>query len=172
MNTAPPIRVLLADDHPLVLEGLEARLQNEPNIQVVGLAHDGQDALNQAARLNPDVVLIDISMPIMTGLEATPLFREQLPDVKVLVLSMHVNPRYIVQVMQSGASGYILKEVSSEEMVKAIETVHLGGTCFSSGASQSLFSGQPNSSSEPTTATPSIDHGLTQREVTVLVLLA
>lgn len=172
MNSASPIQVLLVDDHPLVLEGLEARLQTEPNIAVVGLAHNGQEALEQATALQPDVVLMDISMPVLSGLEATSLFRQQLPSLKVLILSMHDNREYIVDAMQSGASGYILKEASSAEMVKAIETVHLGGTCFSSGASQILFSDNGTQSSPPTTPTTNTDYGLTQRETTVLTLLA
>ncbi|KEA65695.1 DNA-binding response regulator, LuxR family [Marinobacterium lacunae] len=165
--SSEPIRVVLVDDHPLVLDGIRARLEEEAGISVVGEACNGQRALEQAKALEPDVMLMDVSMPVMNGFEATRALREQCPNVRVLILSMHDNREYILQLIQSGASGYILKDVSSEEMVKAIETVHQGGTYFSSGASQTLFS----RFDEP--ATPVQDTGvLTRRELTVLKLLA
>lgn len=177
MNQTNPIRVMLVDDHALVLEGLEARLESEEGIQVIGSAQNGQEALEKAEALNPDVVLMDISMPVLSGLKATPLFRSQLPHIKVLILSMHENREYILDAVQSGASGYLLKEVSSKEMVKAIEAVHLGGTCFSSGASQALFSARvPERGAEvppPADDSPTSAHQtLTQRETTVLALVA
>lgn len=162
-----PIKVILVDDHPLVLDGIRARLEDEPGIDVVGEACNGQQAVEKAQALKPDVMLMDVSMPVMNGFEATRELHERCPEVRVLILSMHDNREYILQLIQSGASGYILKDVSSEEMVKAIETVHQGGTYFSSGASQTLFSrfDEPVSTAQ--------DSGvLTRRELTVLKLLA
>ncbi|MBS97653.1 MAG: DNA-binding response regulator [Oceanospirillaceae bacterium] len=162
-----PIKVLLVDDHPLVLDGIRARLEDEGGIDVVGDACNGQDALEKAQSLSPDVVLMDVSMPVMNGFDATRKLRECCPQVRVLILSMHDNREYILQLIQSGAAGYILKDVSSEEMVKAIETVNQGGTYFSSGASQTLFArfDEPAASAQ--------DSGvLTRRELTVLKLLA
>jgi len=162
-----PIKVVLVDDHPLVLDGIRARLEEEPGISVVGEACNGQQAVDKAQALHPDVILMDVSMPVMNGFEATRTLREICPEVRVLILSMHDNREYILQLIQSGAAGYILKDVSSEEMVKAIETVHQGGTYFSSGASQTLFS----RFDEPAAA--SQDSGvLTRRELMVLKLLA
>ncbi|GGC01324.1 DNA-binding response regulator [Marinobacterium zhoushanense] len=162
-----PIKVILVDDHPLVLDGIRARLEDEPGISVVGEACNGQQAVDKARELKPDVMLMDVSMPVMNGFEATRELRQSCPEVRVLILSMHDNREYILQLIQSGASGYILKDVSSEEMVKAIETVHQGGTYFSSGASQTLFS----RFDEPVSAAQ--DSGvLTRRELTVLKLLA
>ncbi|MBV1788611.1 response regulator transcription factor [Marinobacterium sp. D7] len=162
-----PIKVILVDDHPLVLDGIRARLEDEPGIDVVGEACNGLQAVEKAQALKPDVMLMDVSMPVMNGFEATRELRERCPEVRVLILSMHDNREYILQLIQSGASGYILKDVSSEEMVKAIETVHQGGTYFSSGASQTLFS----RFDEPVSAAQ--DSGvLTRRELTVLKLLA
>jgi two-component system nitrate/nitrite response regulator NarL len=166
-----PIRIVLVDDHPLVLDGIRARLEGEPGIEVVGEACNGEQALVKAQALKPDVMLMDVSMPVMNGFDATRRLRESDPDVRVLILSMHDNREYILKLIQSGASGYILKDVSSEEMVKAIETVHQGGTYFSAGASQSLFSQFDAPSAGAATAASDSDV-LTRRELTVLKLLA
>ncbi len=167
LNPSSTIRILLVDDHPLVLEGISARLESEPGITVVGQANNGQQALEQAAELKPDVVLMDISMPVMNGLEAAEHFRNDQPNVRVLILSMHENREYIVKMIQSGAAGYVLKDVSSDELIRAIQTVAQGGTYFSAGASEALFSefAQPE-------AQEKADTGLTKREETVLKLLA
>jgi len=159
------IRLLLVDDHPLVLDGINARLEEEDGILVVGQACNGKEALELAATAKPDVVLMDVTMPVMGGLEATERFKAALPDIQVLILSMHDDQAYILKIIQAGASGYILKDVSSTELVKAIETVHQGNTYFSSGASESLFKNFNGQSAKPET-------GLTQREETVLKLIA
>ena len=164
------IRVLLVDDHPLVLDGINACLSSEPDIEVVGQANNGLEALELAEALTPDVVLMDVSMPVMNGLEATKELKMRFPDFRVLILSMHENREYILQLIQSGAAGYVLKDVSSEELVKAISVVHQGGTYFSSRASETLVnqfeSGRRHSAAED--SRPS----LTKREETVLKLLA
>ena len=158
------IKVLLVDDHPLVLDGIQARIEGVPGIEVVGQAHNGVEALEHASRSSPNVVLMDVSMPVMNGMEATRRFQTDFPAIKVLILTMHDNKEYILQLMQSGASGYVLKDVSSDELIKAIETVHQGNTYFSQSASQTLFN-----NSEP--AQPQTQN-LTKREETVLKLLA
>jgi len=160
------IRVLLVDDHPLVLDGIQARLESVAGIVVVGQANDGQQALACAAQLDPDVVLMDVSMPVMNGLEAVRCFRTQFPAIRVLMLSMHDNREYIMQVMQAGARGYILKDVSSEELISAIETVAIGNSYFSHSASQALFSAPQALLPDPAS------HSLTPREVVVLKRLA
>lgn len=162
------IRVLLVDDHPLVIDGIQARLENEGAIAVVGRGGNGQEAIDLCRELQPDVVLMDISMPVMNGLEATRILNEQLPSIRVLILSMHDNREYMVQLIQAGAKGYILKDVSAAEMVKAVETVYHGGTYFSASASQTLFS----SFDQPVKVEGRQETPLTQREQTVLKLLA
>ncbi|MBD5770979.1 response regulator transcription factor [Marinomonas colpomeniae] len=154
------LRVLLVDDHTLVLDGLQARLELEGNIDIIGTASNGLEALEKAKALKPDLVLMDVSMPILNGLEATKRFKKEQPDIKILMLSMHNDKEYILSLIQSGANGYVLKDVSSEELVQAINTVHQGGTYFSSGASDTLFS-QANLVEE-----------LTKRETSVLKELA
>lgn len=162
------IRVLLVDDHPLVIDGIQARLENEGEIEVVGRGGNGQEAINLSRELEPDVVLMDISMPVMNGLEATRIMKERSPSVRVLILSMHDNREYMVQLIQAGAKGYILKDVSAAEMVKAVETVYHGGTYFSASASQTMFSQFDQSTGSEQRS----DAQLTQREQTVLKLLA
>lgn len=157
------LRVLLVDDHTLVLDGLQARLELEGNIDIIATASNGLEALEKAKVLQPDLVLMDVSMPILNGLEATKRFKAEQPNVKILMLSMHNDKEYILSLIQSGANGYVLKDVSSEELVQAINTVCQGGTYFSSGASDSLFS---------LAASPKQSDDLTKREVAVLKALA
>lgn len=160
-----PIRVLLVDDHALVLEGIVARLEDEDGIEVVGQAHDGEQALTEVARLQPDVVMMDVTMPVMNGLEATRRLSADYPGIRILMLSMHDDREYILQLIQSGACGYILKDVSSQEMIKAIEVVHQGNTYFSSGASDALFKvADPLATAAP--------KALTEREKAVLTQVA
>jgi len=159
------IRVLLADDHPMVREGLKVSLDGEEGIVIVGAARDGEEALALAEKLTPDVVLLDISMPVISGLEAAVEFRRRMPQVRVLILTMHEDREYILKMVQSGVAGYVLKDVAAEELILAIQTVHQRGTYFSSGASQILFSQfSPDEVQAP--------DGLTPREETVLKLLA
>ena len=159
------IRVLLVDDHPMVREGLRASLDGEEGISIVGDVSNGQEALNLAAEIKPDVVMMDISMPVMNGLEAAELFREQLPDIRVLILTMHEDREYILRMMQSGVAGYVLKDVAAEELLLAIQTVHKRGTYFSSGASSILFA-QMKLEPEKTTSK------ISKREEIVLKLIA
>ncbi|CAM3543485.1 response regulator transcription factor [Parendozoicomonas haliclonae] len=159
------IRVLLADDHPMVREGLKASLDGEGGITVVAAAENGAKALELAEELKPDVVLLDISMPVMGGMEAAEAFAARLPDIKVLALTMHEDREYILKMVQLGVSGYVLKNVDAEEIILAIQTVFRGGTFFSSGASQHLFAQFNNTDDKPQVH-------LTQREEDVLGLLA
>ncbi|KJR39550.1 DNA-binding response regulator [Vibrio navarrensis] len=134
-----PIRIVIVDDHQVVLDGFMARLEIEPDIEVVGTASNGLEALDAVRRHKPDVVLMDISMPIMNGIEATRLIKEEFPESKVLMLTMHDNREYIMKVMQEGAVGYMLKEISAEKMVQAIKTVNQGSTYFCESVTQTLF---------------------------------
>jgi two-component system, NarL family, nitrate/nitrite response regulator NarL len=163
------IRIVLVDDHPLVLEGIIARLENEPSLEVVGSANDGAQALTLIAEVQPDVVLMDISMPVMSGFEATERLRAEQPNVRVLILSMHESREYILKLIQCGAAGYVLKDVSSDELITAIKTVYSGATYFSAGASQSLFSQTDFQTPAPASE---LKEALTCREQEVLRLLA
>jgi DNA-binding NarL/FixJ family response regulator len=126
-----PIRVLVADDHPIVRKGLTSCLSAAPHIAVVGEATNGQDVLRKARELTPDLILMDIDMPLLNGLTAADLLRKENPNLKVLILSMHNDSDYIVRILQSGARGFILKQAPTEELLKAIEMIYAGDTYFS-----------------------------------------
>ncbi|EIT7142912.1 response regulator transcription factor [Vibrio vulnificus] len=134
-----PIRVVIVDDHQVVLDGFMARLEMEPEIEVVGTASNGLEALDVVKQQKPDVVLMDISMPILNGIEATRMIKAEWPEAKILMLTMHDNREYIMKVMQEGAVGYMLKEISAEKMVQAIKTVNQGSTYFCESVTQTLF---------------------------------
>ncbi|AIW14280.1 response regulator transcription factor [Vibrio tubiashii] len=135
-----PIKVVIVDDHQVVLDGFIARLQTEPEIEVIGSASNGLEAIDVVKSLQPDVVLMDVSMPMMNGIDATRVIKESMPDVKVLMLTMHDNREYIMKVMQVGAVGYMLKEICARRMVQAIKTVYQGSTYFCESVTQTLFS--------------------------------
>jgi two-component system nitrate/nitrite response regulator NarL len=125
------IKVLVADDHPVVRKGLQTFLSRQGHLRIVGEAADGDDALRKARALSPDVVLMDISMPGMNGLAVTEVLRKEAPEMKVLVLSVHTNKDYIFRVIQAGAHGYVSKEAPPEELLRAIESVAAGEPHFS-----------------------------------------
>ena len=126
------INILLADDHPLVQDGLRTRFNDIEDINVIGVANDGEELLAKARLLKPDVVITDISMPKMNGLKATHILSQELPDINVLILTMHDNKEYIQNAIDSGAKGYILKDKSAAEMVAAVRVIHQGDTHFCS----------------------------------------
>src|SRR4051812_39403214 len=121
-----PIKLLLVDDHPVVRRGIASCLSRHSNLMIVGEASDGQEALRQAALLTPDIILMDIEMPNMSGLAVTEILRKDLPRIKVLILSMHRHTEYILRILRSGARGYVLKDSSPDELIKAIEMVDAG----------------------------------------------
>src|SRR5260370_4840129 len=126
-----PIRVILADDHPVVRKGLSSCLSQYEHITIVGEAADGQDVLRKAKALAPDMVLMDIDMPLLNGLSAAEILRKENPGIKVLILSMLNDSDYVLRVLQSGACGYVLKHAPTDELVKAIDTIQAGQTHFS-----------------------------------------
>ncbi|HXV30971.1 MAG TPA: response regulator transcription factor [Sinorhizobium sp.] len=162
MSDKAPIKVLLIDNHPLVLDGLKALLETYSHIDVVGTAGLARAGLEVALRTRPDVILMDINMPQVNGIDAIDLFKEQLPSIRILMLSMHDSREYISTSVLRGAWGYILKDVSTEEIVAAIEAVARGETYFSSGVSDVLMERKPDENAMP----------LTIREQEVLRLLA
>lgn len=124
------IRVVIVDDHAILREGLKALLALSDNIEVVGGAANGKEAVELAAQLQPDVVLMDIAMPIMDGIEATRRITKAYPRVKVIILSQHDNREYILSVVKAGASGYLLKKAVSTELISGIKAVYEGGAFF------------------------------------------
>ena len=135
------LRVLIVDDHGIVRAGIRSLLEGQSDIEVVGEAAGGEEAIEKARGLRPDLVLMDIAMPGMNGIEATRRIKEELPDISVLVLSMHDDEEFFFPVLRAGASGYILKEAEPQELLYAIRTVHLGHIFLSPAVATALLEG-------------------------------
>jgi two-component system response regulator NreC len=162
------IRILLADDHAVLRAGLRALLSAEPDMQVVGEAGDGQVTLEQIELLRPDVVVLDLSMPVLSGLEIVERITTQYFDTKVLVLTMHAEIQYIVRVVEAGGSGYVLKSAADRDLVDAIRQVHRGKTYLYPDAAHLLFEHYRHKGD----AAPDELNVLSEREREVLVLTA
>jgi two-component system nitrate/nitrite response regulator NarL len=145
------ISVLLIDNHPVVLDGLKAVLETFDHIEVVGTANLAQIGLEVGRRTRPQVTLMDINMPKLSGIDAIELFRRELPETRIVMLSMHDSREYISSSIMRGAVGYILKDVSTDEVVCAIETVAAGGTYFSSGVRDILVADAMSKEADPLT---------------------
>ncbi|MFH0256825.1 response regulator [Vibrio rumoiensis] len=159
------IKVMIVDDHQVVLDGFVARLELEHDIDVVATASNGMEAIQTLKQFQPEVVLMDVSMPIMNGLEAAEQIKQLYPNIKVLMLTMHDNREYIMKVMQSGAMGYMLKDISSDKLIQAIKTVYQGSTYFCESVTHTLF--MPAVVTAEKTVNP-----LSRREETILTFVA
>jgi DNA-binding NarL/FixJ family response regulator len=134
----PAIRVLLADDHTLLRQGLAGMLRADPGFEVVGEAADGSEAVEQALLTKPDVAVLDISMPRLGGLEATRRIRKALPQTRVLVLTMHEDEEYVLQLVRAGASGYLVKDSAAPELLNALRALKQGRSWFGTQAARAL----------------------------------
>lgn len=134
------IKVVLADDHVLVRDGIKYLIENEKNVVVVDEAANGKEALDVVEKTNPDLLIVDIRMPEMNGIEVVKELKKRRPEVKALVLSMHHTREYVIQSIQAGADGYLLKGSSKEEFVKAVNTIAGGGKYFTGDISEILIS--------------------------------
>jgi len=169
LNEMKPIYILLADDHRILREGIRALIEDQEDMQVVGEAEDGQATLKMVSQLNPDVVVMDIAMPLLNGLEATRQIRRDFPQVKVLILTMHENEEYIRQVLTAGALGYVLKDAAARDLLGAIRTVYQGEAVLSPAITRLVIEDYlrwGDIRPEDTT------NGLTAREREVLQLIA
>jgi two-component system response regulator NreC len=164
-----PIRILLADDHAILRDGIRALLSDEADLQVVGEAENGRQALEQARALRPDIVIMDIGMPLLSGLEATKHIRRDVPESRVLILTMHQNDEYLAQVLAAGASGYVLKDTAGRELVLAIRQVARGEPFFSPLMTRTLTSLYLSSLEAERTHDPYEDLTIREREVLQLV---
>jgi DNA-binding NarL/FixJ family response regulator len=163
------IRIFLADDHAVVREGLKALVDTQPDLEVIGEAADGASACEQVVRLRPDVVVLDVSMPGLSGAAAAERLRGECPQVKVLALTVHEDKSYLRQLLEAGAAGYVLKRAAAEELIRAIRAVAAGGVYLDPAMAGKVVGGfvrkppgQP-SSNEP---------DLSERETAVVRLIA
>ncbi|WP_433272029.1 response regulator [Actinosynnema sp. CS-041913] len=161
------VRVLVVDDQQLIRESIASLLDIQPGIAVVGTAGDGREAVDRAVELTPDVVLMDVRMPVMNGIDALTALRTRAPVCRVVMLTTFDDEEYVVQALRGGASGYLLKDRPARELAAAVRLAHEGITQFDPAAAARLASALARGVEAP----PS-DHSLTEREVEVLRLVA
>jgi DNA-binding NarL/FixJ family response regulator len=159
------IRLIIADDHDLVREGIHSRLVNEANIDLVGEAKNGREAVELCGLYEPDLLLLDISMPELNGLEAAKIIRQDMPDIKILFLSVYDNEEYVQEALRIGANGFVLKDASKAEMLNAIAMASEGATYLGPKLSKSL---SQSMNSNANGRSGQSDYGLTNREKQVL----
>jgi DNA-binding NarL/FixJ family response regulator len=169
-SAAEPVRVLVVDDQQLIRDGIASLLSIQPGVVVVGTAADGAGAVEQAAALAPHVVLMDVRMPGMDGVEAVAILRTRMPDCRVVMLTTFDDEEYVVQALQAGAIGYLLKDLPAAELANAVRLAHAGVAQFDSSVAQRLAAtlGRP----KPQAASDEPDAALTARESEVLRLVA
>lgn len=169
------LRILVVDDHPVVRDGIQTMLRGEADIEVVGAAGDGEEAMAKVDELKPDIVLMDIRMPGVSGIEATRRIKAQHPGVAVIVLTMYDSEMYVVEALRAGAAGYLVKDSTKELLCGAIRAVVSGGTMVRSGLlNQALKGGSPRTPELPgiNRSDLTVLEHLTAREMEVLRLVA
>ena len=166
-----PITVLLAEDHQIVREGFRSLLKHEPDIEVIGEAETGREAVQMTRKLRPAVVVMDIAMPLLNGLEATRQIRKDCPDTRVLILSAHSDDAYVAQVTALGAAGFLLKQTSSHILATAIREVQKGNTFYSPAVSRRLQDPSQKTTDREGQVRKK-NNRLSSREVEVLQLIA
>jgi len=169
MSKSNIIRVILADDHTVVRKGIREFLEEEDDIQVVASATTGLEAVAATVDHNPDVAILDIQMPEMTGIEAARQIKDKVPEVRILVLTAYDDDPYIFAMLQAGASGYVLKNAPSEELVRAVRTVAQGESALDPAVTAKVMA--QLASGKPAGAQEAVE-GLTERELDVLRLAA
>ena len=161
------VTILLADDHAVVRDGLRALIDASHDLKVIGVAGNGREAVAEAQRLRPDVVIMDIAMPELDGVEATRRIAEKCPDTRVLILSMYLSAEHIYRALQAGAQGYVLKESAGEEVVEAIRAVRAGKRYLSHRITETVIDDYLR---EGTTLSPLDSLSLRERDVLQLVV--
>jgi DNA-binding NarL/FixJ family response regulator len=166
------IKVLIVDDHRVVREGLSAILKSKENIHVLGEAQDGQEAVEKARSLLPDVILMDVSMPKMTGVEATRIIKREFPHIGIIALTMYEEQQYIFDLVRGGATGYLLKDSDSDQIVKAIQAVYRGESLIHPSVASKILAEFSLLAQKKGKKSGWVEHDLTDREITVLRLVA
>ncbi|MBW8331749.1 MAG: response regulator transcription factor [Prolixibacteraceae bacterium] len=162
------IRILITDDHQLFREGIANLLSASPQIEIVGQAENGQQAIEKAKQLKPDIVIMDLSLPVINGVDATRILRKEVPATKVLVLSMHADKNYIKEALEAGAFGYLFKDCTYDQLIEAINTVYQGKKYLSNKITEVLIHDYLNRDEEIQDKSPE----LSERESEILRLIA
>lgn len=162
------LRILLADDHELIREGLKARIAPHSDLEIVGEASNGRDAVRMAQQLKPDLVIMDVSMPDMNGLKATKAIKKSDPGIKILALTRHGDDGYLKQFLEAGASGFVLKQSASDDLIRAIRAIGAGQSYLDAAMTARLIH---HSVTVTTRGTPA-EKGLSAREEEVLRMIA
>ena len=165
------IKVVLADDHTIVRKGLSSLLEGEECIEVIGEAEDGREAIKLVEKLRPDIVVMDIAMPGLNGLEATRRLKRLYPEIKVLILSMYANEEYVFQTLQAGAQGYLVKKAAPSELVSAIKAISQGNSFLSPSISRTVIDEYIRRADKISKRDDAFQN-LTARETEVLQLIA
>ncbi len=168
MSEIHPVTVFIADDHPILRVGLSMYLESNSNIKIVGEADNGFDAVNAITENTPNVVLMDVDMPGLSGIEAIRVLRKTLPELKIIVLSTYTKKEYIQEAMQEGANGYVAKNTKTEELAKIIEDLAAGRECHSPYLLNLAVKWKPVQEG----GSESLSHGLTKTEIKVLKNIA
>jgi len=170
MEDSLKIRVLLAEDHIIVREGTRELLQREPDIEVVGEASDGEESIRLAEELKPDVIIMDIAMPKVNGIEATKKIKQIVPTTAVLILTAYDTEQYVIALLEAGAAGYLLKNVRGNQLVDAVRAIHSGESVLQPSATRQIinrFTSKARGQEETVVTSP-----LTEREQEILKLTA
>lgn len=133
------INILLADDHQVVRDGLRALLDREKDIEVIGVAGNGREAVSEALRLHPDIIIMDIAMPVLDGVEACRRLQKKAPQIRIIILSMYLSSEYVHRTLRAGARGYVLKESAGDQVVQAVRAVHGGKRYLSPRITDSII---------------------------------
>ena len=166
------INAFVVDDHQIFLDCIVSLLTDEPNIKIIRTAHNGKQAVEKIKNQKIDVVLMDINMPEMDGIEATKLLKKSNPDIKILMLTMHSEPRFIKECLEIGAKGYVMKNISKDDLLKAIETVYQDKPYLDVESQEKLIASMSNTEEEDDRNYDELGSQITQRELEILQLIS
>ncbi len=169
------IKLFVVDDHPIFVDGITGLLKDTPEFEIIGTAHNGQDFLDKIKNNQPDIVLMDINMPVMDGIVATKKLKEKYPDIKVIALTMFNDIRFIKELLEIGAKGYVLKNISREDIIKAIFTVSEGKPYLDTAVQENVISSMSSVAGEDELNDKEADSmikNITTREMEILQLIA
>ncbi len=172
VSKGEPIKIMLVDDHNLVREGFAKMLELEDDFVVIGQAASAEEALSKAVKLKPDIILMDIKLKDINGIEATRLIKQKIPEAEVIILSMYDEEEYVREAVRAGATGYVLKDITQEELIRNIKIVYSGGSYIQPSLARKVLRELAGEGSKTSSSTKSSIKTLSEREIEVLQLVA